>query len=264
MTKRVSGFIVLLVGIVTGALLATAIPSLMGSQPITAGDLRRLGTDNVVPALAVVRSRDSSSSGRTDVDSRDDGRVGYVAGTAGAGQRSAFRSVTIPAGTPLRLTLDSSVASDTTRVEDGIRAHLASPVVVGGRTIVPANSRANGYVTSVRRSGKVKGRAYLAMRFTELTPAGDDARYRMTTRVWARQAPGTKKKDAVKIGVPAGVGALVGGIVGGNKGAGIGAAVGGGAGTGVVLATRGKEVRVPRGSTVVVRLAAPLTVRVRG
>jgi hypothetical protein len=51
-------------------------------------------------------------------------------------------------------------------------------------------------------------------------------------------------------------------VLGGKKGAGVGALAGGGAGTAVVLATRDKEVRVGRGTTLAVRLSAPLTVRV--
>ena len=57
---------------------------------------------------------------------------------------------------------------------------------------------------------------------------------------------GTKKKDALTIGLPAAGGAVVGALVDGKKGAGIGAAVGGGAGTAVVLSTRGKDVRMAR------------------
>ena len=41
------------------------------------------------------------------------------------------------------------------------------------------------------------------------------------------------------------------------------AAIGGAAGTGVVLGTRGKEIRLEPGTPVSVRLSAPLTVRVR-
>jgi hypothetical protein len=176
-------------------------------------------------------------------------------------ERRVERAVTIPAGTRLRLTLDQTVASNSARVEDQVRAHLAAPVVVDGRTVLPANSEVIGHVVSVRPSGKVKGRAYLAMRFSEVRTARDDDRYDIRTRTWAREAPGTKKKDAVTIAAPAGVGAVVGGIVDGKKGAAIGAGVGAGAGTGVVLATRGREVTLPRGSTLIVRLSAPLTIR---
>jgi hypothetical protein len=57
-------------------------------------------------------------------------------------------------------------------------------------------------------------------------------------------------------------GAIIGGIMGGGSGAAKGATIGGAAGTGVVLSTRGKEVRLGPGARVSVRLAAPLTVRV--
>lgn len=170
------------------------------------------------------------------------------------------REVTIPAGTQLRLRLDSSHASNTSQVEERVTAHLAAPVVVNGITALPSNSDVTGYVTQARPSGKVKGRGYLAVRFTEVR--GDDDRYRMTTRAWAREARGTKKKDAAKIAVPGAVGGVVGAIVGGKKGAAIGATVGAGGGTAVVLSTAGENVRLPRGSTVLVRLSAPLTVRV--
>jgi hypothetical protein len=182
-----------------------------------------------------------------------------VADTAAAAQRGQ-REVTIPAGTQLRLRLDSSHASNTSRAEERVQAHLATPVVVNGRTVLPANAPAVGHVTVARPSGRVQGRAYLAVRFTELEAA--DEQYRVSTRTWGREAPGTKKKDAAKIAVPGAVGAVVGAAIDGKKGAAIGAGVGAGAGTAVVLSTRGSEVRLPRGSTLLVRLAAPLTVRV--
>jgi hypothetical protein len=172
------------------------------------------------------------------------------------------REVTIPAGTLLRVRLDNGVGSDFSRVEDPVRASLVNPIVVGGRTALPAGSLVTGSVTQARRSGKVKGRAQIAMRFHSVRPAGDDDRYRISTRTWSRMAPATKAKDAAKIGIPAAGGALVGGLVGGKKGALIGGAAGGGAGTAVVLSTRGEEVRVGRGAIVAVRLTAPLTVHV--
>ena len=78
----------------------------------------------------------------------------------------------------------------------------------------------------------------------------------------AREAPGTKKEDAAKIGGGAVGGAIIGGIIGGGDGAAKGAAIGGAGGTGVVLATRGKEVRLAAGTPVSVKLTAPLVVRV--
>ena len=71
-----------------------------------------------------------------------------------------------------------------------------------------------------------------------------------------------KKRDVATIGIPAGAGALIGGLTKGGKGAAVGSAVGGAAGTGVVLATRGKEVRLGRGAPVAVRLLRPVRVSI--
>jgi hypothetical protein len=171
-----------------------------------------------------------------------------------------FAEVTLPAGTQLPLRLDSALASDQSSVEDPVRASLRSDVVLDERTVLPAGTDVRGVVTSVARSAKVKGRASLAFRFTSL--AFDDETYDIRTSSVSRQAKGTKKKDATKIGIGAGAGALIGGIVGGGKGAAVGTAVGAGTGTGVVLATRGEEVRMAAGTPVTVTLSEPLTVRV--
>jgi hypothetical protein len=176
--------------------------------------------------------------------------------------RRATHQVTIPAGTVLHLRVNRGFGSAISRVEDSVPATLISPVVIGGRTILPVGSLASGYVIQTTRPGKVKGRGRVAVRFTRITPAGDDTRYNMQTRSWAAVAPATKKKDALTIGVPAAGGAVVGGLVKGKKGAGIGALVGGGAGTAAVLSTRGKDVSIGRGATLRVPLTAPLTIAV--
>jgi len=131
-------------------------------------------------------------------------------------------------------------------------------------TVLPAGSRVTGVVTDATQSGRVKGRAHVALRFDTLSPSGSSERYEIKTASIGRTAASTKEKDALEIGAPAAGGAIIGAIVGGKKGAAVGGAIGGGAGTGVVLSTRGKEVRLPKGSALSLKLAAPVTVRVRG
>ena len=171
-----------------------------------------------------------------------------------------FAEVTLAAGTELPLRLDSALASDESAVEDPVRASLRRDIVVDERTVLAAGTNVAGVVTGVQRSAKVKGRASLAFRFTTLS-LGDET-YDIRTSSVARRAPGTKRKDAAKIGIGAGAGAVIGGIVGGGKGAAVGTAVGAGTGTGVVLATRGDEVRLAAGTPVTVKLTEPLTIRV--
>ncbi|HEV3141325.1 MAG TPA: hypothetical protein VGY57_12445, partial [Vicinamibacterales bacterium] len=47
---------------------------------------------------------------------------------------ASMREVTLPAGTHLPIVLDTSVGSDTSRVEEPVHAHLAGPVVIHGVT----------------------------------------------------------------------------------------------------------------------------------
>jgi hypothetical protein len=172
-----------------------------------------------------------------------------------------YKEVTLPAGTTLRLELKSAVASDTSKVEDKVRAVLRQAVTVDGQEVLPAGTEFVGTVTQVERSGRVKGLAHVAYRFDSLRH-GDES-YDVRTATISHEAKPTKKKDAAKIGIGAGIGAAVGGILGGGGGAAKGAAIGGAAGTGAVVATRGDEVRMGPGSGVNTRLMAPLTVRVK-
>ena len=181
-----------------------------------------------------------------------------------ASAAARVREVTIPAGTTLPIVLDTPVGSDTSRVEEQVTAHLSRPLTLHGETVLPEGSRVAGVVTDAQASGRVKGRAHLAVRFDSLSPRGDDERYEIRAASIGRTADSTKKKDALEIGAPAAGGALIGALVGGKKGALIGTAVGGGAGTGVVLATKGKEVHLPKGSALGLKLAAPVTVKVHG
>jgi hypothetical protein len=169
--------------------------------------------------------------------------------------------VTVPAGTTIPIVLDTAVGSNFSRVEEPVHAHLARPVLVNGVTALPDGSTVNGVVTDATPSGKVRGRAHVAFRFDSITPGGGE-RYQMETTAVARTAQATKGKDAAEIGGGAVGGAIIGGLIGGGKGAAIGAATGGGAGTAVVLSTRGKQVSLPRGATLSLRLVEPLTVKI--
>jgi len=173
-----------------------------------------------------------------------------------------YREVRIPAGTILHVTLDTPVGSDTSRIEQSVRGTLRSAVVVRGVEVLPAGTPVLGHVTAARRPGRVKGRGYVAMRFTSVDTPGEGTT-KIATAAVGHLAPATKEQDALKIIAPAAGGAVLGRVVGGKSGARKGAVVGGAAGTGYVLSTRGKEARLERGSRLAVRLTAPVTVRVK-
>ena len=171
------------------------------------------------------------------------------------------RTITVPDNTVLDVTLGTTLASDTSRIEERVQGSVASPVVIDGATVIPAGSTLVGHVTHVDDSDKVKGRAELSFRFTRLTTGS--VTYDIDTKPLYYVAESTKKDDAVKIGAGAAAGAVIGAITGGKKGAAIGTAVGAGAGTGVVLATDGKEIRLAEGRKLKVSLTNPLTIRTK-
>ena len=172
-----------------------------------------------------------------------------------------YLEIAVPAGTVLAVELETPLASNTARVEDRVRARTRDAVVVGGREVIPAGSEITGTVVAARPSGKVKGRARLTFRFTRIDVQG--VTYDIGTKPVSYEARGTKTADATKIGAGAAAGALIGAIAGGGKGAAVGAAVGGGAGTAVVLMTPGKEVSLPSGTPVSIRVQEGFAVRVK-
>jgi hypothetical protein len=222
------------------------------------GDVKKLATMLAVAGLCA-----ACGGGEPAADPETSATAGLTASEAAAPAAPAaprFREVTVPSGTTLRLRLQSAVASDSSKVEDTVRAELTQAVTADGATVLPAGTQVVGNVTDVERSGRVKGRARIAYRFNSLTHDGE--RYDIATAPLSHQAEATKGEDATKIAVGAGAGAAIGALLGGGDGAAKGAAIGGAGGTGVVLATRGEEVRLGSGATVTTRLTAPLTVRI--
>ena len=175
---------------------------------------------------------------------------------------ATFREFTLPQGTMLVVRLDSPVSSDSSRRGDPVEATLTDAVIVDGTEVLPAGSIVRGAVAAVHSAGKVKGRGTLALVFSSVSVAGREApSYPIAARV-GRTARATKGEDAAKIALPAAGGALIGGLLGGKKGVAIGSAIGGGTGTAVVLSTRGRQVRLPRGTALSLRLDHVVEVRV--
>src|SRR4051812_41233751 len=97
--------------------------------------------------------------------------VGSTSAVSFAASRAAGaedKEITIPAGTVLPVDLQTAVGSDTSRVEQPVRGTLRRPVYIRGIEVLPAGALVTGHVTRAERPGKVKGRGFIAMRFTEI------------------------------------------------------------------------------------------------
>lgn len=172
----------------------------------------------------------------------------------------------IPQGSHALLRLVNSISTRTAREGDYIYFRTAMPIAADNAIVVPAESYVQGVVTRSVRSGRVKGKAELAIRIETLTLASGkvvklnptlasvdsgDADQKVVGRENEVKQGGSHGADAVTIATTSGVGAAIGGMADRSwKGAGIGAGAGSAAGLATVLLTRGREVELRQGSTI--------------
>jgi len=196
---------------------------------------------------------------------------------AGGAATLTAGQLVVPANTTIPLELRNQVTSRTAYVGQAVYCDTIYPITVNNRVILPVGTYVKGEVTQVKRPGRVKGRAELGLRFDEITlPNGVTKPLRATLSGFGGQGnegfsgkegkiegESSKGKDAETIAIPAGEGAGIGAIAGvsghhSGLGAGIGGAAGAAGGLAAVLLTRGKEVVLPKGTSLELQLSAPL------
>jgi hypothetical protein len=176
-------------------------------------------------------------------------------------EQPKFEDLVLPAQSVIGIQVERTVSSETAQVEDEVIARVTRDVRVGDRVVIPAGSKATGFVTLVDRGGRLKDRAKLGLRFTSVTLA-DGTRVPIVTEAIYREGDSPRNESAAKIGGGAIGGAILGGILGGAKGAAIGGSIGAGAGSAAVYAGGRNAATLPAGSPITVRLENPATVTV--
>lgn len=184
--------------------------------------------------------------------------------------------IEIPEGTHILMRLENTVTTRTAQPGDKVYLRTVSPIIVGDRVAVPPNCFATATVTTVKRGGRIKGRAELGLRLDSLAlPNGKVVP--LAGRPDSVDANGSaqtadKKEGMIRQGSDGGrdaaitasrtaQGAALGAIVDRSaRGAGIGAGAGGAAGLAQVLLTRGRDVELRRGSTIDIVLDRRLAV----
>jgi hypothetical protein len=225
----------------------------------------RLGLGLVVAALLVAALLATGTLAGIGAQTRVAGEGGglVIEQTPGLlgrvmGQEPRLR-VTIPAGTRLRLALETPLSSETARAGDGFSAESTSPVRIEGVEAVPSGVRFSGSVTEAApaKDSEGRGRMTLALESVELADGG---RVSLSTRPLVLRAPPTRKKDAGIVGGLAAAGAVVGGLIGGKGGAIGGAVVGGAAGVAVVTTDKGREVALGSRASLSLEVVEPFSV----
>src|ERR1035438_2798414 len=176
---------------------------------------------------------------------------------------------TLVPGTRVPLSLINSISTKHSHEGDRVYLETAFPILANGRIVIPVGSWVKGTVTEVKKPGRVKGRGELYIRFDTLTlPNGvsRDLRSRMDSmdasssgeldRTEGKvKSEGNKAGDLKTVAETTGAGASVGAIAGnamghGLAGLGAGAAAGLAGGLIYVLASRGPDAVIAKGSTV--------------
>jgi hypothetical protein len=161
----------------------------------------------------------------------------------------------IPVGQELDVRLQTALSSETATVEQRFEATTAADLTQNGRVLVPAGSIVHGVVSAVKRPGRVDRVGSLTLSFDRITIRGRDHDIRgMATQVF--ESAGVREEVGTA-GAGAGIGGVIGGLLGGVKGAVLGAVIGAG---GAIAATEGKDVHLPAGSIVRVRLDSRVNV----
>lgn len=167
----------------------------------------------------------------------------------------------VPAGTQLRIRLNDTISSKESRAADRFTATVVNPSRYEQGTVT-------GHIRSIRKSGRVQGRTTMSLAFDSIRLSdGRSGTLRAEVlRVYdsdsahdvdeeGRVQSGSRGKQTLKrSGIGAVAGAVIGGIAGGRKGAAIGLIVGGAAGAGSLAVEGSKELKIERGTEVLIRV----------
>lgn len=216
----------------------------------------------VIQTVALVAALGAVGCGAT---TRDTGAPVYTPPTArgpvesvpqsSAEVNNSARGV-IPSGQELDVRLQTALSSKTAQPEQRFEATTVVDLTQDGQVLVPAGSTVRGVVSSAKAAGRIDRTGSLTLSFDRLTVRGRDYNIRgMATQVFES---GGIREEKGTAGIGAGAGAIVGGILGGVKGAVLGAVIGAG---GAIAATEGKDVDLPAGSIIRVRLDSAVNVR---
>ncbi|MFH1219696.1 MAG: hypothetical protein V1694_04510 [Candidatus Eisenbacteria bacterium] len=187
-------------------------------------------------------------------------RSGTAARTS-AVEKPRYETLVIPDGTNVVASLDTRLSTETAQTGNTFGATTIEPIIVGGKTVVPAGAKIQGVLRDVQASGPIKGRARMTLAYEGIVDS-EGKTHAISTVPLTLQAASSTHGDVEKIAAGGVLGAIIGGIAGGGKGAAIGAGAGAGAGTILMLATKGDEVELEAGQKLNVAMTSSTSIQV--
>ncbi len=180
-------------------------------------------------------------------------------------------SAPVPAGTALMVRLETTLATFSNRVGDPFRGSLTQPVVVDGKTVIPAGATVEGRVTKLSEPRRISGKPTIGILPEAVILATGERYYLDATLVDTNIGQGTDvntegqfkgsghdRRDTIETGGGTAGGMLIGGLIGGGPGILIGGAVGA-TSTTVHWLTKHRSATLPSGTQLTLELNRPLT-----
>jgi hypothetical protein len=183
----------------------------------------------------------------------------------------AWAQTALPTGTAVKMKLETTLATFSSKAGDPFSARVTEAVVMDGKTVIPVGTTVEGRVTKTNEPRRIAGKPTIAI-FPEtlVLPNGDkfmlnatlvDTNAHHGTDVDTEgqfKGAGHDGKDLTEIGMATGGGMLIGGLAGGGKGLLIGGAI---AATITVSHWLGKHrsAMLPAGTELVMELSRPMT-----
>lgn len=182
----------------------------------------------------------------------------------------AQNNISLPAGTSMKVKLETTISTSTSKSGDPFSGRLMEAVTLDGKAVIPVGATVQGRVTQATEPRRIAGRPTIGI-FPEalVMPNGDhfvlnamlvDTNIRSGTDVNDEgqfKGKGHDGKDLTEIGVGTGGGMLVGGLIGGAKGLVIGGAIGATA-TVTHWLSKKNSAQLPAGTELTMELSRPL------
>jgi hypothetical protein len=178
---------------------------------------------------------------------------------------AAPTSFTLPTGTSFGLSASDSISTRSAKPGDPFSATVSQNVRDrSGNIVIPAGSTVSGTIVAAEPAPNPRATGRLELSITNVSVRGRS--YPVDLTVGAKDTVmvgrGVTTADAAKVGAGAAAGAVVGKLFGKNtKGAVIGGVLGAAAGGVAANRSRDIDVVLPKGGSIDVELAKPLTVK---
>jgi hypothetical protein len=183
---------------------------------------------------------------------------------------AAQSNLSLPAGTALRVKLETSLSTSSSQSGDSFSARVVEAVTLDGRTLIPRGATVQGRVTTVAEPRRIAGKPTLGI-MPEAIVLPNGERYTLpailvdtdrragtdVNREGQFKAAGHGGKDLTEIGLGTGGAMLAGGLMGGGEGALIGGGIGAAATVAHWLSKR-KSAALPAGTELVLELSRPM------